>query len=105
MLYAIIEASGKQLWVEPGKFYDVNYTGGQPGDIIQFNRILLKHDKNKIEVGQPCIKSTCIKATILKHLKGRKITVFKMKPKKNQKVKQGHRQILTRLLIHSINNE
>lgn len=103
MLYAIIEASGKQLWVEPGKFYDVNYIGGQPGDIIQFNRVLLKHDKSEIKIGHPCIESSHVKATILKHIKGHKITVFKMKPKKNQKVKQGHRQTLTRLLIHSIN--
>ena len=103
MKYAIIEASGKQLWIEPGKFYDINYIGGEPGDTIIFNRVLLTNYDNKIEIGQPCIKSINIKAQILKHVKGPKTIVFKMKQKKNRKTKQGHRQKLTRLLIHNIN--
>nr|QJH88199.1 ribosomal protein L21 [Pterocladia lucida] len=104
MAYAIIEASGKQLWIETGKFYDINYINGEPGDIIQFNRVLLKNKKGKIEIGQPCIHSAHIKAEILKHLKGKKVTVFKMKSKKNSRTKQGHRQKLTRLLIKEISD-
>nr|YP_009346957.1 50S ribosomal protein L21 [Gracilaria firma]APR74492.1 50S ribosomal protein L21 [Gracilaria firma] len=99
MVYAIIEADGKQIWVEPGKYYDLNYIPGEPGDYIKFNKVLVLKQEHSIYLGKPCIKSVVIKAKILKHLKGKKITVFKIKPKKNFRKKKGHRQKLTRLLI------
>nr|YP_010196683.1 ribosomal protein L21 [Gracilaria cliftonii]UAD84487.1 ribosomal protein L21 [Gracilaria cliftonii] len=99
MVYAIIEADGKQIWIEPGKYYDLNYIPGEPGDYIQFNKVLVLKQKNAIYLGKPCVNSIVIKAKILKHLKGKKITVFKTKPKKNSRKKKGHRQKLTRLLI------
>lgn len=102
MNYAIIEASGKQLWIEEGKFYDLNYIPGEPGDLIKLNKILLINNKNNIQIGHPCLTSITIKAKILRHVKGKKISVFKIKPKKNNKLKQGHRQKLTRLLIEKI---
>nr|YP_009732218.1 50S ribosomal protein L21 [Gracilaria spinulosa]QHS70788.1 50S ribosomal protein L21 [Gracilaria spinulosa] len=102
MVYAIIEADGKQIWVEPGKYYDINYIPGEPGDYIQFNKVLILKQKNSIKIGKPCVQSVTIKAQILKHIKGKKITVFKTKSKKNSRKKQGHRQKLTRLLIDKI---
>ena len=102
MTYAIIETSGKQLWIEEGKFYDLNYIPGEPGDLVKLNKILLANQEGNINIGYPCIKSATIKAKILKHIKSKKITVFKIKPKKNNKLKQGHRQKLTRLLIEKI---
>nr|YP_010198901.1 ribosomal protein L21 [Hydropuntia urvillei]UAD88350.1 ribosomal protein L21 [Hydropuntia urvillei] len=99
MTYAIIEADGKQIWIEPGKYYDLNYIPGQPGDYIKFNKVLLLKQKNFIYLGKPCIESVVVKAKILKHLKGKKITVLKTKPKKNSKKKMGYRQLLTRLLV------
>nr|YP_010986065.1 ribosomal protein L21 [Polyopes affinis]WOL36983.1 ribosomal protein L21 [Polyopes affinis] len=102
MMYAIIEANGRQMWVQPGKFYDFNYINADPGDIIKFNRVLLVNQQGKILIGNPCVSSTHIKAKVLKHLSGDKITVFKMKQKKNTKFKKGHRQKLTRLLIQEI---
>ena len=102
MTYAIIETSGKQLWIEKGKFYDVDYINGQPGDIINLNRVLLINKEDKITLGHPCITSFHIKAQILRHIKNNKIIVLKMKAKKNYKVKQGHRQKMTRLLIKDI---
>ena len=105
MTYAIIEASGKQLWIEPGRFYDINYIAGEPGDTVIFNRVLLIKENDKIEIGQPCIESRKVKAKILKHIRGTKTIIFKMKQKKNKKTKQGHRQKLTRLLIQNINND
>lgn len=104
MTYAIIETSGKQLWIEPGKFYDVNYINGEPGDIIHFHRILFMKQEDKISIGKPCLNFIQIKGKILKHLKGKKITVFKMKAKKNNRTKQGHRQKFTRVLIEEIIN-
>nr|YP_009511167.1 ribosomal protein L21 [Gracilariopsis longissima]AXI97044.1 ribosomal protein L21 [Gracilariopsis longissima]UAD88960.1 ribosomal protein L21 [Gracilariopsis longissima] len=104
MTYAIIEADGKQLWVQPGKYYDLNYIPGQPGDNIQLNRILIVKQQDNIYLGNPCIGSITIKAKILKHLTGRKINVFKTKAKKNYRKKNGHKQKLTRLLIEEILN-
>nr|YP_010195451.1 ribosomal protein L21 [Gracilaria baiana]UAD82848.1 ribosomal protein L21 [Gracilaria baiana] len=102
MVYAIIEADGKQIWIEPGKYYDINYIPGEPGDYIQFNKVLALKQESSIHLGKPCIKSACIKAKILKHIKGKKITVFKAKSKKNCRKKKGHRQKLTRLLIEKV---
>nr|YP_010199101.1 ribosomal protein L21 [Crassiphycus usneoides]UAD88550.1 ribosomal protein L21 [Crassiphycus usneoides] len=99
MVYAIIEADGKQIWIEPGKYYDLNYIPGEPGDYIQFNKILVLKQNNYIYLGEPCVESVVIKAKIIKHLKGKKIIVFKTKPKKNSRKKKGYRQKLTRLLI------
>ena len=102
MTYAIIEASGRQFWVQPGRFYDFNYISGQPGDIIHLNRVLLCCKDEMIQIGHPCIENLYVKTKILKHLRGRKVTVFKMKSKKNVRVKNGYRQNLTRLFIEDI---
>lgn len=102
MTYVIIEAGGKQIWMKPGEFYDLNYINAEPGDIIKFNRILLLNQDGNISIGKPCLDATRIKAKVLKHLKSKKITVFKMKKKKNAKTKKGHRQKLTRILVQEI---
>nr|AYR06555.1 ribosomal protein L21 [Rhodogorgon sp.] len=102
MLYAIVEISGKQLWVQPGRFYDVNKIKGNPGETILLNKVLLLNKEGEVLIGRPCVQDMYIKAKILKHLRGRKITAFKAKPKKNVRVKKGHRQQLTRLLIQGI---
>ena len=102
MTYAIIEASGTQLFIKPGQFYDLNYIDAQPGDIIRFNRVLLLNNDSNIFIGKPCLISIRVKAKVLKHIKGKKIIVFKMKRKKNAKNKQGHRQKLTRVLVEAI---
>lgn len=104
MTYAIVEISGKQIWVEPGRFYDVNQIRGNPGDTIILKRVLLYKNDNNLEIGRPCLNKVYITAKILKHIKGTKITIFKMKPKKNMKLKQGHRQNCTRLLVQKIHN-
>lgn len=103
MNYAIVEASGKQVWVQVGQFYDLNYINGEPGDIIYLNRVLFLNYNNQVQIGTPCLNAIKLKATIVKHLKGRKIIVFKMKPKKNVRSKNGHRQKLTRILIEKVN--
>nr|YP_009396933.1 ribosomal protein L21 [Spyridia filamentosa]ARW66119.1 ribosomal protein L21 [Spyridia filamentosa] len=102
MIYAIVEAGGKQLWIQSGQFYDINYIGGQPGDIVSLNKVLLYSQEDSIQIGKPCLNSVSVKAKILRHIKGRKIIVFKIKPKKNARSKRGHRQQLTRLLIQEI---
>nr|YP_009296818.1 ribosomal protein L21 [Bangiopsis subsimplex]AOM66161.1 ribosomal protein L21 [Bangiopsis subsimplex]ARO90479.1 50S ribosomal protein L21 [Bangiopsis subsimplex] len=103
MKYAIIEAAGKQFWIELGRFYDLNRLAVKPGDKILFKRVLLVKDGDYIEIGQPCVENISVKATVVRHLKGKKIIVFKRKPKKNTSSKNGHKQPLTRVMIDEIN--
>ena len=102
MSYAIIEASGKQFWVEPGKFYDLNHLDLQTGDKISLVRVLLINNNGNVSVGQPCLENASVEATVLGHINSKKITVYKMRPKKKTRKKQGHRNNLTRILINSI---
>jgi large subunit ribosomal protein L21 len=102
MIYAIIEASGRQVWIQPGRFYDLNRIAAQPGEVIRLEKVLFIHNNLDVIVGNPCIQNVCVKGRVLRHLQGRKITVFKMKPKKNQRSKNGHRQELSRVLVESI---
>nr|YP_009393644.1 ribosomal protein L21 [Caloglossa beccarii]ARW62206.1 ribosomal protein L21 [Caloglossa beccarii] len=102
MTYAIVEVSGKQMFMEAGKFYDLNYISGSPGDIIDFNRVLFIYKDDLFKVGNPCLQKHSVKGKILKHIKGRKLIVFKIKPKKNIRRKKGHRQALTRVLVEDI---
>nr|YP_009297823.1 ribosomal protein L21 [Kumanoa americana]AOM67557.1 ribosomal protein L21 [Kumanoa americana] len=102
MIYAIIEASGKQIWVQPGCFYDINKINAKPGERILLEKTLFINSKEKFILGHPYISNAYVTGKVLKHLRGRKITVFKMKPKKNIRQKNGHRQELSRILIQSI---
>lgn len=102
MMYAVVEVGGKQLWVESGKFYDVNKLNALPGEIVSLNKVLLLKKEGNVIIGNPCIRHCTVTAKVLKHFKSRKVTVFKMKPKKNMRSKRGFRQDLTRLLIEKI---
>jgi large subunit ribosomal protein L21 len=100
--YAIIETGGKQLRVEPGRFYDVERIAAEPDAQITLDRVLFVQNDGEVSVGQPFVDGAEIAATVLKHLRGRKIIVYKMRPKKKTRKKQGHRQELTRLMIDTI---
>jgi len=102
MTYAVVDVGNNQMIIEPGKFYDINYVDANPGDVISFKRVLLFAQSNFYQIGRPCLNNVVVKATVLKHLKSKKIQVFKVKPKKNYRVKQGHRQKLTRVLVQDI---
>lgn len=102
MVYAVVELCGKQLWVESGKFYDVNKLQASPGETLLLNKVLLLKKHDQVVIGKPCIKNCTIVARVLKHFKSKKITVFKTKPKKNMRFKRGYRQDITRLLIERI---
>nr|WDA99038.1 ribosomal protein L21 [Gronococcus sybilensis] len=102
MTYAIVEAGGKQFWIEPGKFYDVNYIDADPGDKVLLNQVLLIKHRDTLNLGHPWVTEAKIQATVLQHLKAPKINVYKMQPKKRYQNKKGHRQHLTRLFINSV---
>ncbi|NJN22087.1 MAG: 50S ribosomal protein L21 [Leptolyngbya sp. RL_3_1] len=102
MTYAIVETSGRQIRVEPGRFYDVDRLALQPGDTINLDLVLYTSHEDDIQVGQPFIKEAVVSGTVMSHLRGRKIIVYKMQPKKKTRKKRGHRQELTRIMIDSI---
>jgi large subunit ribosomal protein L21 len=100
--YAIIEIGGTQLRVETGRFYDVNRLAAEPDETVTLDQVLFLQEDGKITVGQPLVAGAKVEAKVLKQMRGRKIIVYKMQPKKKTRKKQGHRQELTRILIESI---
>ena len=102
MKYAIVEISGRQFWIETGKYYDLNRIPTDLGKEITLNRVLLINNDGELLIGEPYLESVTIKGKILKHLRSRKTIVYKMRPKKKMRRKQGHRQDLTRVLIKEI---
>lgn len=103
MSYAIIETGGKQLRVEPGRFYDIELLPVQPEESVTINSVLLLQHNGEVTIGQPFIEGATVEGTVVRHFRGRKILVYKMKPKKKTRKKRGHRQEITRLMINSIN--
>ena len=103
MKYAIVEISGRQFWVEKGKYYDLNRIPTELGKEITLNRVLLINNDGELLIGKPYLEDVTVKGKILEHLRSRKTIVYKMRPKKKTRKKQGHRQDLTRVLIEEIN--
>lgn len=102
MKYAIVEISGRQFWIETGKYYDFNRISSELGKEITLNRVLLLNNEGEVFIGKPYLESVQVKGKILEHLRGKKTIVYKMRPKKKTRRKQGHRQDLTRVLIEDI---
>jgi len=101
--YAIVQASGKQFWIEERKFYDFDKLPLNRGDMFNLNQILLVKDMDSVSIGKPFLdKEFNIEATVLRHLSGSKVRVYKMRPKKKTRKTFGSRRKLTRVLINSI---
>ncbi len=98
-MYAIICSGGKQYKVEEGQSIDVEKLNGQVGDKVNFD-VMFFSEGNKF--GKPVLKNVVCEAEIIAQGKQDKIVVFKYKPKKNERKKQGHRQPFTRVKILSI---
>jgi large subunit ribosomal protein L21 len=103
MKYAIVEVSGRQFWIEVGKYYDLNRIATTLGKEIVLNRVLLFNNEGQVLIGKPYLNNVKVQGKVLEHLRGRKIIIYKMRPKKKTRKKQGHRQELTRVLIETIN--
>ncbi|PNH06110.1 50S ribosomal protein L21, chloroplastic [Tetrabaena socialis] len=100
--YAIVEVGGTQMFVEPGKWYTCNRLKADVGSKIKFGRVLaLKHD-GKLTVGKPYLGNVAVEAEVLEELRGPKVIVYKMRPKKHYRRKQGHRQDLSKFMITKI---
>ncbi len=102
MSYAIIETGGKQLKVEPGRFYDIELLHNETDEKITIDSVLFVQHDGEVSIGQPLVSGATVEGTVMRHYRGRKVLVYKMKPKKKTRKKRGHRQEITRLMIDSI---
>jgi len=102
MKYAIVEHSGKQYLAQEGSLIEVDRMSLEVGKPIVFKDVLLVSDGKKVEVGAPFVKGASVKGKVQGHPKGKKITVFKFKPKQRYRRTQGHRQLLTHIEIESV---
>ncbi len=102
-MYAVIETGGKQYKVEKGNVVTIEKLDAAKGGMVVFNKVLAVSTEKGLEVGMPYVKEASVEAKVLDQGKAKKIVVFKYKPKKNYKRKQGHRQPYTKVLIEKIN--
>ncbi|MFC0603609.1 50S ribosomal protein L21 [Winogradskyella pulchriflava] len=101
-MYAIVEIAGHQFKVEKDQKVFVNRLSTEEGKNVSFDNVLLIGDGDKTTLGAPAIDGAQVSAKVLKHLKGDKVIVFKKKRRKGYRVKNGHRQALTEIVIESI---
>ena len=105
MKFVIVEQGGKQYRAAEGRTIEVDRLPNEEGESLTLEDVLLAVDDDKVTVGNPVVKGAKVQAKVLNHFKGRKIIVFKYRPKQRYRVKTGHRQQYTRLLIESIEME
>ena len=101
-IYAVIETGGKQYKVTPGQAIDVERLDIAAGSTVELDRVLLIADGDRVSVGTPMVTGAKVVATSQGDGKGKKIIVFKYKPKVRYRKKTGHRQLYTRLVIDKI---
>ena len=101
-MYAIIEACGKQYKVVEGDVVFFEKLDTEAGKKVNFDKVILVSDDNGVQVGNPYVKGVKVEGKVVSHGKAKKIVVFKMKAKKNERTKQGHRQPYTKVEITAI---
>jgi large subunit ribosomal protein L21 len=101
-MYAIVDIAGQQFKVEKGKKIFVNRLDAEPGTSLDFTTVLLTDQDGAVKVGSPYVDGAVVKASVVDHLKGKKVIVFKKKRRKGYQKKNGHRQYLTEILIDEI---
>ena len=101
-MHAIIETGGKQYKVAEGDTLFIEKLPNEAGDNVTFDKVLAVIDGEKITVGTPVVEGAKVDASVVKNGKGKKILVFKYKPKKGYRKRQGHRQPYTKVTIGKI---
>lgn len=101
-MYAIVDIAGQQFKVHKDQKLFVHRLESEAGQKVNFGRVLLIDDNGQINIGAPAIEGAQVSATVLEHLKGDKVIVFKKKRRKGYKKKNGHRQYLTSIQINDI---
>ena len=101
-MYAIVEIAGQQFKVVQDQKLFVHRLADKEGDKVSFDKVYLLDDGKKVTLGAPAITGASVEAKVVSHLKGDKVIVFKKKRRKGYRVKNGHRQALTELVIEKI---
>ena len=101
-MYAIIESCGRQYKVAQGDVVFFEKLDTEEGKKVTFDKVILVSEEGKVQVGNPYVKGVKVEGKVISHGKAKKIIVFKMKPKKNYRRKQGHRQPYTKVEITEI---
>jgi large subunit ribosomal protein L21 len=101
-MYAIVETGGKQYQVEEGRYVDIELLDGEKDSKVVFDKIVMIVNGKKSKVGQPYVSGASAEGKIVLHDRAKKIIVYKQRPKKGYRKKQGHRQGFTRVMISKI---
>ena len=101
-MYAIVDIAGQQFKVENEKSVYVHRLEGNEGDLVEFSKVLLVEDGDKIDVGKPYVDGVKVSATILQHMRADKVYVFKKKRRKGYQKENGHRQYMSKIRIDGI---
>ncbi len=101
-MFAIVSIAGQQFKVEEGQQIFVHRLAANEGDAMSFNEVHLLDQDGRLMIGTPSIQGASVSATVLTHVKGDKVIVFKKKRRKGYRVKNGHRQQFTQIKIDSI---
>jgi len=101
-MYAIVEIAGQQFKIEKEQKLFVHRLKAEEGSQVNFDRVMLVDNDGKVKVGAPTVKGATVTATVLHHLKGDKVLVFKKKKRKSYQKMNGHRQYLTSIQIDDI---
>jgi len=101
-MYAIVETGGKQYQMEEGRYLKVELLDADVESKVTFDKIIMLANGKKSKVGQPYVKGASVEGTILAHDKEKKVIVYKQRPKKGYRKKQGHRQGFTKIMITKI---
>jgi large subunit ribosomal protein L21 len=101
-MYAVVRSGGKQYRIEPGQRVRLERVAGNEGDAIELGEVLLIGGEGEARIGQPLVVGAKAVGKIVGQGRGPKITLFKMKRRKNYRRKQGHRQDYTEVLVDRI---
>ncbi len=101
-MYAIVEIGGQQFKIQKEQKLFVNLLDHETGSDLEFDKVMLLADGDKIKVGKPLVKGARVKAKVLDHVKADKILVFKKKRRKGYQKMNGHRQPMTQIQIEEI---
>jgi large subunit ribosomal protein L21 len=101
-MYAILDVNNRQYKVKQGQEIYVDLQSANQGDKLTFDKVLLSEADGKVTVGTPTLSNASVSASVIEHVKGDKVIVFKKKRRKGYRVKNGHRQQYTKVRIDSI---
>jgi len=101
-MYAIVETGGKQYPMTEGRYVDIELLEDAKDAKVVFDKVVMLVNGKKSKVGQPYVEKATVEGTVMNHDRAKKVIVYKQRPKKGYRKKQGHRQGFTRVMITKI---